>query len=71
MLLSQVSLPEQTDAHQPVLTVNATDADSGRNKQVSYSMAANMIVDSFYINSSTGQYRYMMIHTSDIQSGKV
>ncbi|CAL1540134.1 unnamed protein product [Lymnaea stagnalis] len=48
----EVALPEQTTTNQSVLTVVATDADSGLNAEIAYSMASQ--VSSFYINAKTG-----------------
>ncbi|CAG5115641.1 unnamed protein product, partial [Candidula unifasciata] len=49
----EVALPEQTGPQQSVITILASDADSGRNAKITYSMAPTAI-DSFYINSQTG-----------------
>ncbi|KAI8798258.1 protein dachsous, partial [Biomphalaria glabrata] len=49
----EVALPEQTSINQSVLTVQATDADSGENAYIEYSMAPSP-VSSFSINPQTG-----------------
>ena len=50
--LYEVTVPEDTDSNQAVLTVNATDADAGDNSRLTYSM---VVVDGFYINPQTGK----------------
>lgn len=50
-----MALPEQTSPNQSVLTVVATDADSGQNAEIVYSMGSSQI-DSFTINPVTGEY---------------
>ncbi|XP_046326847.2 protein dachsous-like [Haliotis rufescens] len=49
----QVALEEATPPGRSVITVNATDADSGINKVINYSLRSNFN-NSFYINSNTG-----------------
>lgn len=50
----QVTVPEMTGSNQVVFTVNATDADSGANADITYSMDIAP-VDGFYINRKTGE----------------
>ncbi|XP_045202941.2 protein dachsous-like [Mercenaria mercenaria] len=50
----QVSVEELTPPDRRVVQVNATDADSGENARISYSLAPSPSSDSFYINEHTG-----------------
>ena len=50
----QVSLEELTPPDRRVTQVNASDADSGENARISYSLAPSPSSDSFYINEQTG-----------------
>ncbi|ESO98121.1 hypothetical protein LOTGIDRAFT_174335 [Lottia gigantea] len=49
----QVSLPELTSMNYPVISVNATDKDTGQNSDITYSISDNPL-DSFYIDSNNG-----------------
>lgn len=47
-------VPEMVDPGYKVMTVNATDRDSGINAQLRYSMSLSP-VDGFYIDENTGK----------------
>ncbi|PRD31895.1 UNVERIFIED_CONTAM: ds [Trichonephila clavipes] len=49
----QVTVPELVDPGYRVITVNATDLDSGMNAQLHYSMSTSAM-DGFYIDENTG-----------------
>lgn len=51
--LSQVTLPEHTQPGSTVVTVTATDRDSGENGKVTYSVMSST-QDGFYIDPNNG-----------------
>lgn len=51
--LTQVTLPEHTPAGSTVVTVTATDRDSGENGKITYSVMSST-QDGFYIDSNNG-----------------
>lgn len=61
MLILQVTLKELTGPNVEVLTVNATDRDSGENARIAYSM---ITVDGFKINSETGIHTTFLVYVS-------
>lgn len=50
--MNQVSVPELTKPDVYVTAVKGSDADSGENGRIEYSLLS---VDGFYINATTGE----------------
>lgn len=54
LVASQVSLAEHSLPGTPVITVTATDRDSGENGRVTYRLISSSSKEGFYIDSSNG-----------------
>lgn len=59
--LSQVTLPEYTPPGSTVVTVTATDRDSGENGKITYSVMSST-QDGFYIDPNNGLLHYFLSH---------
>lgn len=57
------SFPEDIPTNKGILTVGATDADSGSSAEIQYSLFG-IGVEDFYMDANTGTFKYYMIKTT-------
>ncbi len=64
----QVTLPEHSPSGSPVITVTATDQDSGENGKVTYRVVSSTR-DGFYIDPKNGISQCYSKHVNNLGSG--
>lgn len=62
--IPQVTLPEHTPAGSTVVTVTATDRDSGENGKITYSVMSST-QDGFYIDPNNGLHFWFLVFEDD------
>lgn len=60
------SFPEDIPVNKGILTVSATDADSGSSAEIQYSLFG-IGVEDFYMDANTGKYAHYHIHNMCIR----